>query len=466
MRFSIRWQLLAPLLLLLAGDVAVSVALAASAIDRARSRLEDRLRQIADVLGSGRFPLKEHVLEMTRGLSGIEFLVVGRDGERVSTLPTTAFPIPAESLAEIPRLGPVVEVHGRSYFCGGVPLKQGIDAGGTLYLLVPEALWDEAVREAVLPPLALGAFGGLAAMVLVFVVARRLSRRIGDLERHTRRIATGDFSPMPLPRGNDELRDLGQSVNEMAERLDRLQETVKQTERVRILGQVGGGLAHQLRNAVTGARLAVQLHVLETDGVIDVEPLQVALRQLDLVEANLKRFLDLGRPESRRREVRDLRSAIDDAVMLLRPRCRHSHIDLTWTPPADAVSVLGDSSQLQHLFLNLLDNAIDAAGPEGKVEIVLRREDEAAVVEILDSGPGPAAEVAPRLFEPFVTGKPEGVGLGLVVAKRVAETHGGTVSWRRREGRTCFRVALPALGAERDGTAVGGIPGSAETSAA
>lgn len=65
------------------------------------------------------------------------------------------------------------------------------------------------------------------------------------------------------------------------------------------------------------------------------------------------------------------------------------------------------------------------------------------LLEIRDSGPGPKAEVAERLFEPFVTGKPEGVGLGLAVARQIAETHGGGIQWRRENGTTCFRIELP-----------------------
>jgi len=90
------------------------------------------------------------------------------------------------------------------------------------------------------------------------LLARGLSRRIRELERRTRLIAAGDFSPMPLPTRDDELRDLARSVNDMAERLAQLQEAARKTERLRLLGQVSGGLAHQLRNGVTGARLAVQ----------------------------------------------------------------------------------------------------------------------------------------------------------------------------------------------------------------
>src|SRR5204862_2702084 len=98
---------------------------------------------------------------------------------------------------------------------------------------------------------------------------------------------------MRLPHRQDELRDLGSSVNEMAQRLADYREKAARTERLRLLGQVSGGLAHQLRNGVAGARLAVQLHLKESSGAEDQEALEVALRQLTLVELHLKRFLDL-----------------------------------------------------------------------------------------------------------------------------------------------------------------------------
>src|SRR6266568_4687894 len=111
----------------------------------------------------------------------------------------------------------------------------------------------------------------------------------------------------------------------MAQRLAQLQETVQRTERFRLLGQVSGGLAHQLRNGVTGASLAVQVHARECAGPPDAEALQVALRQLALVESHLKRFLALGKGTKLERKTLSLAALLDETIALLRPQCRHAH---------------------------------------------------------------------------------------------------------------------------------------------
>jgi signal transduction histidine kinase len=291
----------------------------------------------------------------------------------------------------------------------------------------------------------LGGFVSLASLALAVMVARRLGRRILELERRTRQIAAGNFSPMPLSRQNDELNDLSRSVNDMAGRLFHLQDEVKKNERLRLFGQVSAGLAHQLRNGVTGARLAVQLHARECTNPGDGEALSVALRQLNLLELNLKRFLQFGRPDELRSELCSLTQPVEDAIALLRHQCHHAHIDLRWNSPPVPASVRADVAQLGQLFLNLITNAMDAAGPGGWVEVTINvlQSPPNAVVEITDSGPGPAPELAERLFEPFVTGKPDGVGLGLAVARQIAETHGGRITYRRALDRTCFIVELP-----------------------
>jgi signal transduction histidine kinase len=448
MRWSIRYQLLVPLLILLLGVVGISTWTGLASAARARRQIETQVRDIGRTVNQATFPRNRQTLKLMRGLSEAEYLLDGGPGDIITTLDTDTrpegLPAPTDDWQDL-RLGPRVLVRGKAYLCSGIRLRQAGGTGPILYIFYPESLWRDALWEAVRPSLVLGLFGGLASVVLAVAVAQRLGRRIQQLERRTRLIAAGDFSPMPLPGRNDELRDLGQSVNDMAQKLARLQETVQQTERFRLLGQVSGGLAHQLRNAVTGARLAVQLHARECAGPHGAEALDVALRQLSLVEAHLKRFLDLGHAEPAVRQPHDLTALLEEAVALLRPQCRHARTELHWQPPPGSLTVLGDAGQLGHLFLNVIGNAIEAAGPGGWVSVSLRKEagGSTAVVEVSDSGPGPPPGVSERLFEPFVTGKPEGVGLGLAVGRQVAETHGGRIHWEREDGRTCFRIELP-----------------------
>jgi signal transduction histidine kinase len=455
MRWSIRLQLLLPLFILLLGVVGISTWTGIASAVGTRQRIEKNMRKVAEQVRSTDYPLGKYLEQMKR-LSGADFMVVNPKDhdDRATTLPVFPADLPPKEFVfddpEQLRLSPPIDVGKVPYLCGGI--RQLPDSAGNrriVYILYPEETWRSQLWEAIEPSLVLGAFGGVASLILAVLVSRRLYRRIHALERRTRLIAAGDFSPMPLPGRNDELRDLTQSVNQMAEHLAKLQETVKQTERLRLLGQVGSGLAHQLRNGVTGARLAVQLHARACDSRADGEALDVALRQLDLVEANLKRFLDLGRTEALRHEPCDLRKLIDDVVSLLQPQCRHAHTELRWQPPEDCVILLGDAVQLGHLLLNIASNAVEAAGTGGLVEIGLRLSRNGdrpeVIVEVTDSGPGPPADIAAKLFQPFVTGKREGVGLGLAVARQVAEAHGGRINWSRQDDRTCFRIELPAV---------------------
>ncbi|MHB1423772.1 MAG: sensor histidine kinase [Gemmataceae bacterium] len=464
MRWRIRWQLLLPLLLLLVGVLSLSVWMAFAAASHARQQIETRVRDVAKILSEGKFPLAPHVLLWVKQLSGADYLLVQQNGKRISTLEIEPDRMPPEEDISDDwrtlRLGPPLRAGGDAYLCSGIRLLRGDNRGDVVYIFYPESVWRDALWQAIWPFLILGGSVGAASVALAIGLGQGLSRRIGELERCTRRIASGDFSPVPLPRRHDEIRDLARSINEMADRLAKFQETTRRTERLRLLGQVGGGLAHQLRNGLTGVRLAVQLFVRECVEPTDTSALEVALRQLTLLETNLKRFLDLGRDSESRREPCSLPALVHQAVELLRPQCRHTGIELRWQPPSPSFPpklggdegrgvVLGDAGQLGQLILNVLGNAVEAAGPGGVVQVALRGETRLAsqpsivVLEVRDSGPGPKAEVADRLFEPFVTGKTEGVGLGLAVARQVAEAHGGSIRWSREDDWTCFRIELP-----------------------
>ncbi|WP_238602478.1 sensor histidine kinase [Fimbriiglobus ruber] len=446
---SLRYRLLVPLLVVVAGDAAATAWATRSAAASAERRIAAQLRAVAHTLTEPpTFPLSSRVLEQMRGLSGAEFLLVRADGTRVTTFPDPETTPPDET--ELPTnpsdptvdLGPPVSAAGAEFRCLRLPLRQQPNEGGTLFIYYPESLRRTAVREAAQPTLILGGVGGLVAVVLTVVVGRRLVNRVRELDQRTRAIADGDFRPMPIPRQDDELRDLCRAVNDMARRLAEYQDALKQTERVRILAQFAGGLAHQIRNAAAGARLAVQLHAGDCQAD-DGESLAVALRQLARIETNLRQFLDLGRPPDTVKKACDLGVLISQAVSLLQPQARHAQTALVWNAPPDSAPFAGDPTQLGHLFLNVIGNAVEAAGPGGAVDVLVRDETPNWVVEISDTGRGPPDELADRLFDPFVTGKEQGIGLGLAVAKQAVEVHGGRIGWSRRGGKTVFRVELP-----------------------
>jgi signal transduction histidine kinase len=451
MRLSLRYRLLAPLLVLLAGALAATGWAAWAAARQAERRIAEQLHSVARTLTEPpTFPLSPRVLEQMKALSGAEFLLVRRDGSHVSTFsdPDTPPPDVAPADPTHPDLGPPVMVAGAEYRCLRLPLRPPHpNEGGTLYVFYPESLRRSAVWDAARPLLLLGGVGGLVGVALVVLLGRRLIARIGELDKHTRAIAAGDFRPVPLPAADDEVRDLYRSVNDMARRLAEFREALQKAERLKVLGQFSGGLAHQLRNAATGAKLAVELHAAECRAD-DRESLEVALRQLARIETNLRQFLDLGKPPAAVKEPCNLSAILTQAVELLKPQCRHAGTTLRWEPPGPAV-IPGDAAQLGHLVLNVIGNAVEAAGPGGEVDVTLSaataRERPNHVIEVSDTGPGPPPDIADRLFDPFVTGKDQGIGLGLAVARQAADSHGGRISWERRDGRTVFRIELPSL---------------------
>ncbi|MFQ3592115.1 MAG: HAMP domain-containing sensor histidine kinase [Gemmataceae bacterium] len=439
----IRVQLLLPVALILFGVVGIGIGSAYSATRLATRQIEARLRSVARfVVEDSWFPLRENVLRRLSPLSGAEYLLdcEPRLASRETLVEVNVVPLPIADHWQDLTLGAPVQVEGVRYLASGIRLSRGDSAGQVLYIFYPESLWRDALWEAAWPSLLLGSLLGLAALGLAWWQARHLSRRIDALEQATRAIASGDFTPMPLPPGEDELSDLARSVNDMAGQLARLQEAIRRTERLHLLGQLAGGLAHQLRNSLTGARLAVQLHRSETPG--DSPALEVALRELTLLETQVRRLLDLGKTPPTHRQACDLSERVTQAVELLQPRCQHAKIQLDWQSPGSCRAVV-DAGQWDQVILNLLTNAIEAAGPGGLIRVSLHPPLPPAkllVLEVADNGPGPQEAIVTRLFEPFVTTKPEGVGLGLAVARQIVEAHGGRLTWRREAGWTIFRA--------------------------
>ena len=142
----------------------------------------------------------------------------------------------------------------------------------------------------------------------------------------------------------------------------------------------------------------------------------------------------------------DLARGLSDTLTILRAKAKSKSVQLSAEVEPDLPTVDGFGGELNQVWSNLIDNAIDAVADGGSVEVSARRQDETVVVRVVDDGPGIPPEVRERIFEPFFTTKPQGdgTGLGLAIARTLVGQHEGEIEVESRAGRTEFRVTLPA----------------------
>lgn len=172
---------------------------------------------------------------------------------------------------------------------------------------------------------------------------------------------------------------------------------------------------------------------------------KAAMRIYELVAA-VKRFTHMDRAAVD--EAVDLTRGLSDTLMVLSAKARDKSVGVKLEIAPDLPAVEGDSGQLNQVWSNLLDNALDAVQEGGSVNIRAGREGSQVVVRVIDDGPGVAPDLRQRIFDPFFTTKPvgQGTGLGLDIARRVVRRHNGEITVKSEPGRTEFIVTLPALG--------------------
>jgi signal transduction histidine kinase len=461
MRRPIRIQLLVPALAVVLLAILLASGTSAALDARwARQQQEESLHRVAHTLATAGFPLTESVLKQANRLSGAEFIFLdGQDRIQSSTLRQ----VDAQSLSlthidETRRFSPASRVNLHGQVCLGdrvaVP-QRGATAAGWLVALYPEERWSAVTRQATYPALISGGLSSIVVILITAVLAQRFVRPIQRLGNQTAAIASGQFEPLAVPERDDEIRDLAVSINHMAQQLHDYEHQARRSERLRTLGQLGAALAHQLRNSATGARMAIELHGLSCSEGADCETIQVALRQLSLMESYLQRFLTLGRSRPEVRGPVDLGLLAAEVLELVRPMASHTGVALDLQPGAGPVTLEGDREGLRQLLANLIINALEAASRETSPQprgVVVRVEAHAdrVVLGVGDTGPGPAEETRQHMFEPFITEKPEGTGLGLFVVREVAVAHGGAVGYCRRDNQTWFEVEFPRLTRKSD----------------
>lgn len=446
---TIREQILVPIVVIQVLAVgAISLATATLATRRGERQVVNRLDVLGETLRQASFPYTDSILAQLKALSGADFIaydaarsVVAASNPTLADSPALRTIPPALALEHLGR-APAISLNRASYLTATIAIPSNPRVAAVL-VLYPETSWRQARREAVLPPLLLGSTALLAMVAVTGWTAARISRRIRAANAQVARIAGGDFNDFDSDNLHDEIADLARSINQMSGQLRDMSGTIQRSERTRILARLAAGLAHQLRNSLTGARMSIQLHIRRSPASAGDRSLDVALRQLTLIEEHVKGLLSLGRLETRPPSPCDIHTLLREILPLVEPVTEHAGVRLDPLETGPPAVVLAEESGLRAAILNLLLNAVEAAGRGGAVQLAVQRTARTATIIVMDTGPGPPAHLSESLFEPFATGKPEGVGLGLALSHQVATQHGGSLSWDHKDGQTRFSLTMP-----------------------
>jgi two-component system sensor histidine kinase HydH len=241
---------------------------------------------------------------------------------------------------------------------------------------------------------------------------------------------------------HDQVDRLSARIEAVVQELQQRQREVLRAEQLAAVGQLAAGVAHEIRNPLTSIKMLVQAGL--EDGALPAEDLRVMEPEVRRMERSLRTFLDFARPPRPERRPTSLNEVVQHTVGLIQGRAAKQRVEVSTDLPPEGVWLIGDGQQLEQVLINLTLNSLDVMPSGGALKVSLRSTPTEAVIEVADVGPGLSPEVLDRLFHPFVSSKPTGLGLGLVICRRIVEDHGGTVNAANGpNGGAVFTVRLP-----------------------
>jgi len=299
-------------------------------------------------------------------------------------------------------------------------------------------------------------------LIFAYFLAERYVEPIHAVASAAQNIMARGLEPVPEGKRRDEIGLLTHSFNEMVGQLRHAREReaeLNRLERFTALGQLAGGLAHEIKNPLNFISLA--LDQMRTKYARRLEPdTETYVHQIALMKDEIRRlselvqsFLNYGKPIEIHPSPADVRGLVNSVLQISESKMRAQGVQLIEEANGVPTMLNVDAEKIRMCFVNVIANAIQAMPDGGELRIAFRHVDGRLVITFKDSGAGIDPDVARRVFEPFFTTKREGIGLGLFLSRSIVERHGGTISIAPLEGEhgTIVTFTFP-LGAGPLGT--------------
>lgn len=275
-------------------------------------------------------------------------------------------------------------------------------------------------------------------------ISVRLQAVAGDLEQEIGRL---EITPQDdLPAIQEQLDVIADRMRGVVQDLQQARRETMRAERLAAVGELAAGVAHELRNPLTSVKLLIQTMQHRLEQSVPPQTFDVVLEEISRMETTIQGLLDFARPPKLQRARHDLRQIVRRAANLTDGKARQNGVGLATHFADEPVWVNADAEQLHQVCVNLLLNGIESMTTGGTFDIHVDADVAASVARVRfeDSGVGIPDNVLPRLFEPFVTSKDHGTGLGLAVSRRIVSNHSGRLlAENRSSGGAALTIELP-----------------------
>ena len=210
------------------------------------------------------------------------------------------------------------------------------------------------------------------------------------------------------------------------------EQLVLQSEKLRVVGEIAAGLAHEIRNPMTVISGFVQMMNADEKSPFKnyTELIQTEVERINLI---LSEFLVLSRPQKEEYTKFSINDVLDSIIDLYSLENEQCNITVSKKTNGIHAYINGSVNQIKQVFINVFKNAIEAIERDGKIDIELCYDDRSVFIYIKDSGAGIPMHVLERIFEPFYTTKTKGTGLGMMVTKKIIQEHNGAIKIRSKE---------------------------------